>query len=74
MKVYVIIREEWDRFASEYNECWTTIKGIFTDKKSANEAAKKLKLIDAYRKKTDYSDMGIDYTVEEFETNKIVED
>jgi hypothetical protein len=74
MKVYVIIREEWDSYAGSYNECWTTIKGIFTDKKSAKEAAKKLKLIDAYRKKSDYSDMGIDYTVEEFETDKIVED
>ena len=74
MKVYVIIREEWDRYAGSYNERWTTIKGIFTDKKSANEAAKKLKLIDAYRKKSDYSDMGIGYTVEGIETDKIVED
>lgn len=71
MKVYVLIKEEWER-SCDYNNLYTTIKGIFTNKDEADKAVEKLRSVDAYQKEDDHSDMGIDYYVDDYETDIII--
>lgn len=74
MKVYVVIREEWDCQAGAYNDIYRTIKGVFTNKDGADEALRQLSHIDSYQEKEDYIDRGVTYYIEDYETDKIIDE
>lgn len=74
MKAYLIIREQWYRDNGECNDLYTDVKGVFLDKKKAEMAASGLTAKDGYEKKDAYVYEGISYKVEEYETDRIMED
>ena len=74
MKVYVVIREEWDCQAGAYNDIYRTIKGVFTNKDGADEASRQLNSIDSYREERGSIDRGVNYYIEDYETDKIIDE